>query len=83
MVSFSPGSNRVTAFISLTCDREVEGNEEFDLALSIVTSNAGVTVGSPSRATAIITDSTGKTLVEYASYCCEFTLYSSPGRFCQ
>lgn len=58
----------------------MEGDEEFDLTLSLVSSNAGVNVGSLSRATATITDATGKTLVILLYI---LQLHFSPGWFCQ
>lgn len=63
-VLFTPGNNRATAFIRLECDRELEGNEEFDLTLSILSSTTGVSIGSRSMATAIITDATSKRSME-------------------
>ena len=58
IASFAPGSNRAVTLIRLLCDKEVEGNEEFTLTLSLPSSITSVTIGSQSTATAIITDST-------------------------
>lgn len=63
VATFIRGSNQTTAFITLQCDREVENDEEFDLTLSIVSPSSGVSIGSRSMATAIITDSTSKRLI--------------------
>jgi len=64
---FSPGSSQAIALIDLTCDRVVENDEEFLLTLFILPSSVGVTVGSQSTATAIITDLTSETVITYIS----------------
>ena len=43
--------------ISVNCDEEVEGDEEFDIKLSLLSTNPQVTTGK--KSTGRITDSTG------------------------
>ena len=57
---FPAGRSQAAASISLVCDREVEGNEEFNLGLSVLLPASGVNIGSQSMATAIIMDATSE-----------------------
>jgi len=59
---FMSGSDRTSVNIDVTCDRIMEDDEQFNLALSVPSTTMSVVVGSRSTATATITDSTSKTL---------------------
>lgn len=58
---FRSGSDRTSVNIRVTCDRLMEDDEQFNLALSIPATTNGVVLGSRATATATITDSTSRT----------------------
>ena len=56
--TFGAGEVSKRVNISVSCDEEVEGDERFDIILSMLSNNPQVTTGR-SRSTGRITDSTG------------------------
>ena len=57
-ITFGVGEVSKRVNISVNCDEEVEGEERFDIRLSLVSTNPQVMTGR-SRSTGRITDSTG------------------------
>ena len=57
-ITFGVGEVSNSVNISVSCDEEVEGDERFDITLSMISPNPQVTAGK-SRSTGRITDSTG------------------------
>ena len=57
-ITFGVGEVSKGVNISVSCDKEVEGDERFDITLSMLSNNSQVTTGR-SRSIGRITDSTG------------------------
>ena len=57
-ITFGVGEVSKRVNISVSCDEEVEGEERFDIRLSLVSTNPQVMTGK-SKSTGRITDSTG------------------------
>ena len=58
-ITIDAGATEGRANVSVTCDKEVEGSETFDMTLTLPGSATGVMLGRDTSE-GVITDSTGK-----------------------